>query len=226
MKRLVTISFSGESKPRQIAVLISLLFIATLFACSSVYPQEEQINSDDLTPEKSFSFKENGSYWKVDFNDDKISALYKDGVKIPSEEIDQYKKMIYKNLNKLTGERDYLVGIIPKLNFDSDKLKEDIEKLRENFNKDKFFNFKHDFDKGKFKEDMKKFEEQMKRFNEKELDMYFDSEKFKEKMKELENLLKKLPVLPFYSEPDCESYLEIINLEDDLNYFSESFSDL
>jgi len=66
----------------------------------------------------------------------------------------------------------------------------------------------------------------MKRFNEKELDMYFDSEKFKEKMKELENLLKKLPVLPFLSEPDCESYLEIKNFEDDLNYFSESFSDL
>lgn len=65
MKRLVTISFSGESKPRQIAVLISLLFIATLFACSSVYPQEEQINSDDLTPEKSFPLKKTAHIGKL-----------------------------------------------------------------------------------------------------------------------------------------------------------------
>lgn len=226
MKRFVTISFSDKRIARQIVVLVFLIITAVLFACSSVHPQDEQISSDTLIPDKSFSFKEDGSLWKVDFNNDEISALYKDGVRIPDKEIDDHKEMIYKNLNELADKNDYLAGNIPKFFFDSDKLKKNIEKFKKDIEEDKLFHFNPDFDRKKFNEDMKKFKEQMKKFNDKKLNPDLDLKEFKEKMKELEKYFKNKPFFQFPPEPDTEIYLEIKNFPDNEENINKEFNDL
>ena len=42
--------------------------------------------------------------WRVDFNNDEISSIYKDGTRLPDNEIDQHKEMIYEKLGELRSD--------------------------------------------------------------------------------------------------------------------------
>lgn len=217
MKSLITKSYSMSNYFKLITMPIFFLSIILIPSCSSVIEQSDQHSSWNQNFEKSFSFKDKGENWRVDFDDDEISALYKNGVKVPYEEIDNYKEMIYNKLGELNKDYDKLTGNVKGFYFDSEQFEKDMHKFKKDFDSDKYFHFKLDFDEEEFGKNMEKLEEQLKNLKDKKIDLYFDSEEFKENMKELEENLKNLPELP--NPPD-------IDIQMDMNHFKEGMKNL
>ena len=218
MKAIATRSYLKSDIFLRIMTALFLISIVTISACSSTIEQGDQFSSGNLVPEKSFSFKDSGSNWRVDFDDEEeIAALYKNGVKVPDEEVEQHKEMIYNKLGELNKDYEKLSGNVHKFYFDSEKFEKDMEKFKEDFDKDKYFHFKLDFDEEEFEVNMEKLEEQLKKLKDKKIELYFDSEEFKENMKELEENLKNLPEPPV--PPDID-----INI--DMDHFKEGMKNL
>jgi hypothetical protein len=58
------------------ALFIGIVLL-TLSGCSSTYEQKINDNTANFSGDKSFSFKDNGSDWRVDFDDDKFLRCIK-----------------------------------------------------------------------------------------------------------------------------------------------------
>ena len=212
------------------ANLFGLLFAVVVFTvlvsisgCSSVFDQNGTSNQTSLTGDKSFSFKDEGSSWRVDFNDDEISALYKYGNRVPDNEIAQHKEMIYEKLNGLKSDFKEFDGNVHKFHFDMDKFSEEMKKFKYDFDNDKYMHFKLEFDEEEFEKNMEKLEESLKDLKDKKIELYFDSEEFKENMKELEENLKNIPIPPNPPDVDVDVYLDMDKLKEGMKNFGESF---
>ncbi len=212
------------------ANLFGLLFAVVVFTvlvsisgCSSGFDQNGTSNQTSLTGDKSFSFKDEGSSWRVDFNDDEISALYKDGNRVPDNEIAQHKEMIYEKLNGLKSDFKEFDGNVHKFHFDMDKFSEEMKKFKYDFDNDKYMHFKLEFDEDEFEKNMEKLEESLKGLKDKKIELYFDSEEFKENMKELEENLKNIPIPPNPPDVDVDVYLDMDKLKEGIKNFGESF---
>ena len=203
--------------------LIVFTFLVSLSGCSSGIEQNTISNQTSFTGDKSFSFKDEGSDWRVDFDDDEISALYKDGTRVPDAEIDEHKNMIYENLKGLKSDFKEFDGNIHKFNFDMDKFDEEMKKFKNDLDNDKFMHFKFEFDEEEFEKNMEKLEENLKGLKDKKIELYFDSEEFKENMKELEEKLKNLPIPPNPPNVDVDVYLDMDKLKEGMKNFGESF---
>ena len=204
------------------ALFIGVVLLS-LSGCSSGSEQNAATDQINFSGDKSFSFKDEGSNWRVDFEDEEISALYKDGSRIPDSEIEQHKEMIYNNLRQLHSEYDELAGNVHRFHFDMDKFKEDMGKFKHDFDNDKFMHFKLEFDEDEFEKNMEKLEESLKDLKDKKIELYFDSEDFKENMKELEENLKDLPVPPIPPDVNIDVYLDMDDFKDGMKNFAESF---
>ncbi|HRN27836.1 MAG TPA: hypothetical protein PLH53_03035 [Ignavibacteriaceae bacterium] len=204
-------------------VLIVFTALIVLSGCSSGIEQNTTSNQTSLTGDKSFSFKDEGSLWRVDFDDDQISALYKDGTRIPDNEIDQHREMIYDKLNNLKSDYKDLDKKVYRFHMDSDKFKDYLEKFKSDFDKDKFMHFKLEFDEDEFEKNMEKLEENLKELKDKKIELYFDSKKFKDQMKELEENLKDLPNFPNKTDVDIDVFLDMDDFKDGLEKFGETF---
>ena len=203
------------------AVLLAALIFFS--GCSSGIEQGNTQNQSSFTGDKSFSFKDKGSDWRVDFDDNEISALYRDGVRIPDKEIDQYKEMIYEKLDGLKSDYKDFDGKVHRFHFDMDKFGDDMKKFKHDFDQDKYMHFKLDFDEDEFEKNMEKLEESLKHLKDKRIELYFDSEDFKEKMKELEENLKDLPVPPNPPDVDIDIHLDMDAFKEGMKKFKESF---
>lgn len=224
MKAIATTSYMRINVLKGIMTVLFLLSIITISACGSVIEQGDQFSSGNIVPDKSFTFKDSGSNWRVDFNDDEeISALYKNGIKIPDEEVEQHKEMIYNKLGELNKDYDKLSGNVHKFYFDSEKFEKDMEKFKEDFDKDKFFHFKLDFDEEEFEVNMEKLEEQLKHLKDKKIELYFNSEEFKENMKELEESLKNFPEPPIPPDIDIDIHMDMDQFKEGMKKFGQAF---
>lgn len=221
------IDFTNVELRASVFGILFALFVGvvllSLSGCSSGSEQNATTNQINFSGDKSFSFKDEGSNWRVDFEDDEISALYKDGSRIPDNEIEQHKEMIYENLSRLHSEYDNLSGKVHRFHFDMDKFKEDMGKFKHDFDNDKFMHFKLEFDEDEFEKNMEKLEESLKDLKDKKIELYFDSEDFKDNMKELEENLKDLPVPPMPPDVDIDVYLDMDDFKDGMKNFAESF---
>ena len=200
------------------AIVSTLLII--LVGCSSGIEQNVTSDQTSFSGDKSFSFKENGSAWKVDFEDDDITAIYKDGSRLPDSDIENYREMIFDKIDELKSEQAELSGNVYRFNFDVDKLKDHIDKFKNDFDNDKFMHFKLEFDEDEFENCMKDLEENLKELKDKKIELYFDSEKFKENMKELEENLKDLPVHP---DIDIDVHLEMDKFQETMKNIGKEF---
>jgi chromosome segregation ATPase len=215
---------STEFRANLLGVVFALIvftFLVSLSGCSSGMEQNTVSNQTSFTGDKSFSFKDEGSQWRVDFDDDEISALYKDGTRIPDTEIDQHKDMIYENLKGLKSDFKEFDGNIHKFHFDMDKFDKEMKKFKHDFDNDKFMHFKFEFDEEEFEKNMEKLEESLKGLKDKKIELHFDEEEFKENMKELEEKLKNLPIPP--NPPNVDVYLDMDKLKEGMKNFGESF---
>ena len=204
-----------------IFALIVFTAMITLFGCSSGIEQNNTSNQSSFTGDKSFLFKDEGSNWRVDFDDDEISALYKDGTKVPDNEIELHKEMIYEKLNGLKSDFKEFNGNIHRFYFDMDKFGEEMEKFKHDFDNDKFMHFKLEFDEDEFEKNMEQLAESLKDLKDKKIDLYFDSEEFKDNMKKLEENLKNMPIPP--NPPDIDIYLDMEDFKEGMKNFGESF---
>lgn len=206
-------------------VIVMLAALISLLGCSSGIEQGNSLNRSDLTSDKSFSFKDRGSDWRVDFDGNEISALYQDGVKIPDKEIDQHKEMIYEKLEGIRSDFKDINGKVHRFHFDMDKFGDDMKKFKDDFDKDKYLHFRLEFDEDEFEKNMEKLEESLKDLKDKKIELYFDSESFKENMKELEKNLKDLPIPPNPPDVDIDIHLDMDAFKEGMKNFKESFKD-
>jgi len=206
-------------------LLVVIVFTAliSLFGCSSGIEQNTVSNQTSFTGDKSFSFKDEGSDWRVDFDDDEISALYKDGTRVPDTDIDKHKEMIYENLNGLKSDFKEFDGSVHKFHIEMDKFNEEMKKFKHDLDNDKFMHFKFEFDEDEFEKNMEKLEESLKGLKDKKIELYFDSEEFKENMKELEENLKNMPIPPNPPNVDVDVYLDMDKLKEGMKNFGDSF---
>ncbi|MCU0343897.1 MAG: hypothetical protein MUF28_08755 [Ignavibacterium sp.] len=207
--------------------LLFYLFVITglvsLSGCSSGIDPNTASNQTSFSGDKSFSFKDKGSDWRVDFDDDEISALYKDGSRIPDNEIEQHKEMIYEKLNGLKSEFYDLNSNVHRFHFDMDKFDEEMKKFKYDFDNDKFMHFKFEFDEEEFEKNMENLEESLKDLKDRKIELYFHSEDFKENMKEFEENLKDLPVPPIPPDVDIDVYMDMDQFKEEMKNFGESF---
>jgi chromosome segregation ATPase len=205
------------------SALVVFTVLLNFTGCSSGIEQSSIPNETSFYSDKSFSFKEEGSDWRVDFNDDEIYALYKDGSRLPDNEIEKYREMIYEKIDALKSDQDKLANNIQRFHFDIDKFNEKMKIFKENIDDDKFMNFKIEFDEEEFEKNMEKLEESLKHLKDKKIDLYFDSEEFKEKMEKLEQNLKNLPVSPSPQDIEIEVHLDMDKFKESMKNFGESF---
>lgn len=203
--------------------MIILTALISFSGCSSGVEQNTALNQNNFASDKSFSFKDEGSGWRIDFEDGEISALYKDGIRVPDTEVNQYKDMIYEKLNDLKSDYKDLDKKVYRLHIDSDKFKDGLEKFKNDFDKDKFMHFKLEFDEDELEKNMEKLEENLKELKDKKIELYFDSKKFKDQMKELEENLNDLPNLPNKPDVDVDVFLDMDHFKDGMKKFSETF---
>jgi len=204
-------------------LIIVFTALFSLSSCSSGLEQNNTSNQNSITGDKSFSFRDEGSNWRVDFDNDEISALYKDGARVPDSEIDQHRERVYEKLGELKSDYKDIDVNVYRFNFDMDKFNDEMKKFKKDFDNDKFMHFKLEFDEDEFEKNMEELEEHLKNLKDKKIELYFDTDKFKDNMKELEENLKNLPIPPNPPDIDVDVYMDIDAFKDGMEKFKESF---
>lgn len=197
--------------------LIILFTILTLQGCSS--SSDQLVLNNQNFVDKSFIFHDEGSIWKVEFKDNKISSLYRDNKRIPDNELDDYRDKINKNLREL---RNGLQGDETKIYhkfFDDKNTDKDIEIFKD---KDKL-HFKLKLDENEFEKNMQKLKESLKDLKSQKFKLYFDSDSLNQSLKKLLEELKGLPPLPNDSVFDIDVYMNLDDFKEGMKMFKDSF---
>lgn len=209
-----------------VGILITILFLfvfLNLTGCSSEIEKKDTANQIDYSGDKSFSFKENGSNWKVDFDKKDIAAVYKDGVRISDDEIKKYKEMIYDKINELSSDPDSFIVKKHHFYFDGDEFKELMKKFKDDFDKDNFLHFNLKFNEDELEKSLREIEKNLRELKDRKIELYFDSEEFKDNMKELEENLKNIPTPPNPPDIDVDIYLDMNKFKENMKKFEQEF---
>ena len=204
----------------------SLLFFAS---CSSEsYTQQEDTSQQKGEQSLYFTEYEDGSKtrYEVNFNDGKISSIYKDGIKVPDNEIKDYEDLVYDELNSIRSDKhDFFIHHSPHVfHFEMDSLKDKMKEVRKKF-KAENFNFR--FDHKKFKEDMKRLREELNDSN--NIVIHIDKNKICENLDRSLKHLDELKLHKFNFDFDFETdelELNMENLEEEMECLEEQMSDL
>ncbi len=201
--RLITATKTG---------IFLLLTMLTITACSNSSGTSSGITSfQSGYGDNSFTFKDNSDKWRADFEDGEIAALYKNGERIPSEEIALYEDLVYDKFNDLRKDLKKIKSDVHVFHFNSEKFKEDMKEMRENLKESLFEIPEIDFDNESFKEDMEKLKESMKELKDKKNEIYFDKDAFK---CDMDKLKKELEDIDFDKiRIDIKRNLEDVNKE-------------
>lgn len=180
--------YFNKKFPNAALYLILIIFSGTfLISCASSYYTEDEKSS---TSSYTFYDYQDGKkvQYKVYFNDDDIASLYIDEKKIPDNEIDDYRTMIYDkidNINHSSKSRS-VHRFKDNAVIDMSWLNEMMSELKENLQDSKF---KIHIDKENLQEEMERLKEELKDID---IDIHFDKEQFRQEMKELKKHLKKM----------------------------------
>ena len=148
---------------------------------------------------KSFSFydEEDGeeNHWEVVFKGDEISELYKNGNRIPPEEIEKYKKMVYRNVDELKSGMRSLKLNMKDFKIDMGNFEESMKELQEKL-QSKNWNLLNDslhnlINNKEWQHNLQKLQEKIQKLQKEKLDLYFDSDEFQNQMKELKERLRE-----------------------------------
>jgi len=177
-------------------LLLAAIFMVSIFAvssCSSGYQQEQSLNQLSHPCDKSFSFSENGSEWRVYFDGNDIAAIYKDDNRIPDSEIHQYKNMIYDNIEELRSDFEDDLDRANVFKFDMKKFDDDMKKFKDSVDNDNFLHFKFEFDEDEFEKNMEELEKNLGELKNNKIEIYIDSDRIKDHIKDLGEKLKDIP---------------------------------
>lgn len=185
-------------------VLIILVGLSSLSCATST---NGNFSSDSLNKENdeylSFYEKEDGKnvHWEVNFENEDIASVYRNGEKIPAEDIDDYRAMINDRLDEIRFGLKKQSFKMDHFAFDMDEFHADMEKFEEQLHNR--FEYLDDFkiDDEEFSKNMDELQERLEELNLRKFNMKFDSKKFKEQM---ENLNEQLNDYQFNFEFDFD----------------------
>ena len=173
-----------------------LIIIVGLSSVSCASSTNGNFSSDSLHKENdkylSFYEKENDKnvHWEVNFENEEIASIYRDGEKIPSEDVDEYRPMINKKLDEMKfGLRKHSFKI-DHFTFDMDEFHADMEKFNEQMRNrfERLEDFK--FNDEEFNENMEELQERLEKLKDRKFYLKFDSKRFKEQMEKLHEEFK------------------------------------
>ena len=121
-------------------------------------------------------------HYEINFMDGEISSIYKNNVRVPENEIENYQGLVDDKLSSLSKDDDFYFHH-PKphvYHFDMKEFKENMKDWKENFKADQF---KFKFDNEKFKADMEKLKEELKDMD--EIVIKIDKDKIKKELDEI-----------------------------------------
>lgn len=189
----------------------ALLIIST--GCSSSNQGTSTDSDLNGRSDQTFSFykDEDGRNvrWEVNFDNGRISSLYKDGQRLPDAEIGDYEDMIYHRLDRLHNESHSISIDLDGFHSDMGRFKQDMQKLKKEM-KDQKFEF--NFDGEEFREGMKQLSKELSKLKHKKIRIDFDSDKFRE---EMEQLKKNIDVHVDVNMEEMDKSLEQMNEEMD-----------
>jgi chromosome segregation ATPase len=190
---------------------IPALIFLIISGCSTTSQETYTIPGKNSRAEQTFSFykTENGKdvRWEVNFDKGEISSVFKDGQRVPDNEIDNYREMIYDKLNMLRDKSHHIVIDLSDFKMDMKKFKEDMKKMKKEL-KDKKFEF--NFDNEDFKEGMKELSKELSKLKNKKIEIEFDTDKFKDEMEELK---KDIDIDIHINKDDIRKNLDELNEE-------------
>jgi hypothetical protein len=177
---------------------VFILYTITSFAQENINHKPGADNSRGN--EKIFTFHRvnNGkdNYWKVVFNNGKISDLYKNGVKINGEDIDGLTGMIDEELEGLRYGTQNLNGNPFRVNLNMNNLDSLLSHLKGIRGSINFADSDSIFNNEQFPKDMDSLSVNMKKMHNIKFNFYFDTSAFNRGMKELSKSLKYLKIDP------------------------------
>lgn len=186
-----------KSRNFTILFIIAILFVSTTAVFSGVSVHKDSLNKE-TNDYLSFYEEEDGEtiHWEVNFNAGEVVSIYKNGKKIPHDEITDYKWKVNHQLDEMRfGSEDFSFQVpIPlgdEFDIDMDQFHKDMERFREEMKENWKLPDDFGFDKEKFREEMEELHEKLDELRPEELSVPFDLEEFKEKMKELEKELRE-----------------------------------
>ena len=175
--------------------LLLLLIPAVIFlivsGCSTSNTGTVAKYDTNQRADQTFSFykEEDGRNvrWDVNFDDGKISSVYKNGLRLPADEIKDYEGMIYHRLDKLQSRSHHITVDLSGFKSDMSSFKEDMRKLKEEMKNN---HIEINFDNQEFKEEMKELSKELSKLKDKKIRIDFDSQKFRDEMEELKKDIK------------------------------------
>lgn len=210
-------------------LIIPVLILLVITGCSTSGQGTVSNYDTQNRADQTFSFykDENGKNvrWDVNFDNGEISSIYKNGLRLPADEIKDYEDMIYHRLDKLQSKSHHITVDLSGFKSDMGKFKEDMKRLKEEL-KDQHFEFK--FDNEEFKEGMNELSKELSRLKDKKIRIDFDSEKFRD---EMEKLKKDIDIHVDIDMDNLNENLDKINDEmdkhrDELSHISIDLSGL
>ncbi len=185
---------SIQSRAGLITVLAFILSTLVFYSCST---SQENIYKDSNTGDElngnkkalSFSTKQDGkvTYWKAEFEDGKISALFRNGEKVSPADIDKFKDMVYDNVDELTSddrvyERKHFL-------FDEEGRDEEPGGLHDVPDS---IDFDFHFDKEALEKSMKDLKDYLECLKDRKFEFHFDTAQFNKNMRHLKEGLQNM----------------------------------
>lgn len=185
--------------------LLIVLSTISLSACSSSDETTKSSSAklEDGKTSLTFSTMENGYpvNWKVFFDDNKITSLYRNGIKIPKNQIHDYEDMVFDELDKINNQRytdgyadtyedDFADNNID-IHIDLDNLNENLERTAKELSKHKV---KIEFDEEQFDKNMEKLKNELEKLKDLDIEINIDPERLEEDMKDLDKNLQNLRI--------------------------------
>jgi len=173
-----------------------LIIIVGLSSTSCANSINGNFSSDSLHKENekylSFYEKEDGNdiHWEINFENEEIASVYRDGEKISSEEVEEYRAMINEKLDEIRFGLTKHSFKMDHFTFDMDEFHADMEIFNEQMRNHSEYLDDFIFDDEKFNEGMEELQERLDELKDRKFDLKFDSEKFKEQMEKLNEQFK------------------------------------
>lgn len=174
-------------------VFLILFTMLAFNACSNVQETSAGTTSyQNNYGDNSFSFRDDGNKWRVDLEDGDISAIYKNGERIPSEDHHLYKDMIYNKVNKLRNNLRDPKSEMLAFNFDMGDFKTNMKEMAKNLRENLPGKIEIEIDREDFKKGMDELKESLKDLKTEKFEFHFDKESFKEDMRKMKEDLKNI----------------------------------
>lgn len=183
---------------------------------------------------RKFNFHKDDTHWKGVVEDGKLISLYRDGDKIPENELNNHEGFVLNTLDEIDDALADIEIDMDDLKEDIAQLKEDLKDIKIDIDLDEFHDIEKHFNSDEFKKEMHELKESLKDIkidvdyeHLHELGEHFNSEEFKLEMENMKTELEKLHDLKIDFDFDDESFKESMKeLKEGLKDIKIDMSDL